>query len=145
MVSAKEFAAATNIVVALHDVRDTDELRNVLARIPQSAPDILVVLNDPFVFTYRKIIVDTVSRLRVPAIYGFREFADDGGMISYGANITETYRGAAGYVDKIFRDAKPADLPVQLPTKYELVINLKTVKAFGLDIPPTLLARADDV
>jgi len=144
-VSAKEFAATNNIAVALHDARDVEELRNVFARIPQSRPDMLVVLNDPFVFTYRKSIVETVSRLRVPAIYGFREFADDGGMISYGADITETYRGAAGYVDKILRGAKPADLPVQLPTKYELVINLKTARALGLEIPPTVLARADMV
>ena len=129
---AKEFAAANDIVVELHDARDVEQLSNALAKIPQSSPDILVVLNDPFVFTYRKPIVDAASRFRLPSIYGFREFVDDGGMISYGVSITDTYRRAAGYVDKVLRGAKPADLPVQLPTKFELVVNLKTAKALGL-------------
>jgi putative tryptophan/tyrosine transport system substrate-binding protein len=142
---AKDFAAANNIVVALHDARDVEELGNALAKITQSGPDIFVVLNDPFMFTYRKSIIDAAGRFRLPAIYGFREFADDGGMISYGTKIADTYRRAAGYVDKILRGAKPADLPVQLATEFELVVNLKTVNALGLTVPPTLLARADEV
>ena len=141
----EEFAAANNIVVASHEARDVEELTSALTRIPESAPDILVVVNDPFVFTYRKTIIDAAARFHIPAIYGFREFAEDGGLISYGANITDTYRRAAGYVDRIIRGAKPADLPVQLPTKFELIINLKTAKALGLEVPPTLLARADEV
>jgi putative tryptophan/tyrosine transport system substrate-binding protein len=144
-VIVKEFAAANNIVVALHEARDAEELTNALTRIPDSAPDILVVLNDPFVFTYRKSIIDAAARFHIPVIYGFREFAEDGGLISYGANITDTYRRAAGYVDRIIRGTKPADLPVQLPIKFELIVNLKTAKALGLEIPPTLLARADEV
>ena len=140
-----EFAAANDIAVELYGARDVDELRRALNQIAQSAQDIFVVLNDPFMFTYRKIIVDTAAQLRLPAVYGYREYADDGGLISYGASITDTYRRAAGYVDKILSGVKPADLPIELPTKFELVINLKTAKALGLDVPPTLLARADEV
>ena len=142
---AKEFAAANDIVVALHDAHDVEELRNALASIPQSAPDALVVLNDPFMFTYRKIVADAARQLGLPAVYGYREYVDDGGMISYGASITDTYRRAAGYVDKILRGAHPAELPIQLPTNFELVVNLKTAKALGVEIPSTLLARADEV
>jgi putative ABC transport system substrate-binding protein len=142
---AKEFAAANDIVVALHDAHDVEELRNALASIPQSAPDVLVVLNDPFMFTYRKIVADAARQLGLPAVYGYREYVDDGGMISYGASITDTFRRAAGYVDKILRGAHPAELPIQLPTNFELVVNLKTAKALGLEIPSTLLARADEV
>jgi putative tryptophan/tyrosine transport system substrate-binding protein len=141
----KEFAAANNIVVALYEARDVEELTSALTRIPDSAPDILVVLNDPFVFTYRKSIIDAAARFRIPAIYGFREFTEDGGLISYGANITDTYRRAAGYVDRIIRGTNPAELPVQLPIKFELLLNLKTARTLGLEIPPTLLARADEV
>jgi putative ABC transport system substrate-binding protein len=83
-----------------------EELKNALATIPQSDPDFLVVLNDPFMFTYRKIIVEAACRFRLPSIYGFREFVDDGEMISYGANISDTYRRAANYVDKVLGGEK---------------------------------------
>ena len=144
--AAKEFAAANNISVALYDARnDVEGLRQALADIPQAASDMLVVLNDPFMFAHRKAIVDAVRRYRIPSIYGFREFVDDGGLMSYGTSITDTYRRAAGYVDRILKGEKPADLPVQLPTKFELVVNLKTAKAVGINVPSTLLARADEV
>ena len=133
--TAKEFAAANDIVVALYDARGIDELRNVLATVPQTDPGFLVVLNDPFMFTYRKVIVDAATRFRLPSIYGFREFVDDGGMISYGVSISDTYRRAASYVDMILRGEKPANLPVQLPTRFELVVNLKTAKALGYAFP----------
>ena len=105
--TAKEFAAANHIVVALYDARGIDELRNVLATVPQSDPGFLVVLNDPFMFTYRKVIVDAATRFRLPSIYGFREFVDDGGMISYGVSISDTYRRAASYVDRISEAKNP--------------------------------------
>jgi ABC-type uncharacterized transport system substrate-binding protein len=133
------------LAVQLYGARDLDELQKALNKIAQSAPDILLVLNDPFMFTYRKFIVDTAAHLRLPAVYGYREYAEDGGLISYGASIIDTYRRAAGYVDKILSGVKPADLPIELPTKFELVINLKTARALGLKIPPSLLARADEV
>ena len=142
---AKEFAAANDIAVELYGARDLEELRSALGSIGQSLPDIFVVLNDPFLLYHRKIIIDTAAQLRLPAIYGFREWVDDGGMISYGASNADTFRRAAGYVDKILRGVKPAELPIELPSKYELIINLNTAKALGLTIPPTLLARADEV
>jgi putative ABC transport system substrate-binding protein len=142
---AKEFASANNIVVASYTARDVEELRNALATIPQSGPDMLVVLNDPLMFAHRKTIVDVAGRLRLPAIYGFREFVDDGGMMSYGASVTDTYRRAAGYVDKILRGTQPADLPVQLPIKFELIVNLRTAKAIGLNLSDSFLLRADEV
>jgi len=143
--TAKEFAAANDIVVTLHDARAVEESKKVLARIPQSDSDILIVLNDPFMFTHRKIIVEAASRFRLPSIYGFSEFVDDGGMVSYGVSITDTYRRAAGYVDKVLKGAQPADLPVQLPTKFELVVNLSTAKAIGFTLPDSFLLRADEV
>ena len=93
----------------------------------------------------RDRIIGLAARYRLPAVYPFRRFATDGGLISYGVDQADLYRRAAGYVDRILKGAKPADLPVQAPTKYELIINMKTAKALGLDIPPMLLARADKV
>jgi putative ABC transport system substrate-binding protein len=142
---AREFATANDIAVILHDAHDVDQLRSELASVAQSASEVLVVLNDPFMFTHRKSIVESAGKSRLPANYGFREYVDDGGLISYGPSISDGYRRAALYVDKILKGAKPADLPVVLPTKIELVINLKTAKALGLEIPPTLLATADEV
>jgi putative ABC transport system substrate-binding protein len=141
----KEFAAANNIQVVLYDAHDVDGLRGTLASISPPMPDILVVLNDPFMFTYRKIVVDAARKLQLPSVCGFREYVDDGGMISYGPSITGTYRRAAGYVDKILKGAKIADLPIELPTKFELVINLTTANAIGLTIPASLLSLADEL
>ncbi len=94
---------------------------------------------------YRDLVIALAARHRLPAVYAFRYFVIDGGLICYGPDRIDQYRRAAGYVDRILKGEKPADLPVQAPTRYELVINLKTAKALGLDLPASVLARADEV
>ena len=96
-------------------------------------------------FNERRHLVDLAAKNRLPAVYPWREFVDAGGLMSYGANVADLYRRAATYVDKILKSAKPADLPIEQPTKFEFVINLKTAKTLGLTIPPSLLGRADEV
>ena len=105
----------------------------------------LYVVADPLVTTNRIRINTLALGARLPTMYGFREYVEAGGLMSYGPNFPDLFRRAADYVDKILRGAKPADIPVEQPTKFDLVINLKTAKALGLDVPPTLLARADEV
>jgi putative ABC transport system substrate-binding protein len=103
------------------------------------------VLTDPIFYSMRGQIVDHAVKNRLPAMYFGSEFADEGGLMSYGPDMTELFRHAASYVDKILKRVKPGDLPVEQPTKFELVINLKTAKQIGLTIPPNVLARADKV
>ena|SRR5215475_3206605 len=105
----------------------------------------LLVLVDPVLGSHRRTIVHLATKARLPAAYGVTTYAEAGGLIVYSANLFDLYRRAAIYVDKILKGAKPADLPVEQPTTFELVINLKTAKALGLTIPPSLLARADQV
>jgi putative tryptophan/tyrosine transport system substrate-binding protein len=138
-------AATFQLTFTFHEARSVNDLEKTLSTIPQFRPDVLIVLNDPFVYTHRKIIVESAGQSRIPAIYGYREYVDDGGFVSYGTNISDTYRRAAAYVDRILRGEKASELPVQNPTRFELVINLKTAKSLDLEVPPMLLARADEV
>ena len=127
------------------NVRDVPEIERALAAFARSSNGSLIVTPSGFASVNRDLIITLAARHRLPAVYFGRYFVNSGGLISYGNDIVDQYRRAAGYVDRILRGEKPADLPVQAPTKYELVINLKTAKALGLEVPPSLLARADEV
>ena len=121
------------------------DLQTAFARLVEARVGALLVAQDPFLVGRRERIVELANRHNLPAVYYQREFAEVGGLVSYGTNFAEGYRQAAAYVSRVLRGEKPADLPVLQPTKFELVINLKTAKALGLTVPPTLLARADEV
>jgi putative ABC transport system substrate-binding protein len=140
-------ATARAIGLALHpqEVREPKDFDAAFAAIIQQRPGGLLVLVDALLNQYKSQIVDFTIHTQLPAVFPFREFAELGGLMSYGPNLPEMFRMAATYVDKILKGAKPADLPIEQPTKFELVINLKTAKALGIDVPATLLARADEV
>jgi putative ABC transport system substrate-binding protein len=126
-------------------VHDASEIEHAVTAFARSSNGGLIVTAIPPSAARRKLIVALAARHRLPAVYPFRYYASSGGLISYGPDTTDPFRRAADYVDRILQGEKPADLPVQAPTKYELVINLKTAKALGLEVPPILLARADEV
>jgi putative tryptophan/tyrosine transport system substrate-binding protein len=127
------------------EVRDPRDFDGAFEALRRQRPDALITVEDPLTFNYMKLIADFAAGQRLPTLHGFREDVAAGALMSYGANLADLFRRAAGYVDKILRGAKPADLPVQQPTKFELVINLRTAKVLGLTVPPSLLARADEV
>src|SRR5262249_49409021 len=127
------------------DVRDAGEIERAVTAFSQSPNGGLLAFGSPGATVHRDLIVTLAAKHRLPAIYSARYFATTGGLISYGPDFLDQHRRAAGYVDRILKGEKPADLPVQAPTKYELVINLKTAKALGIEISSTLLARADEV
>ena len=126
-------------------VRDPGEIERTITTFARENNGGLIVTAGAGVATNRGLIIRLAARYRLPAAYAYRYYVADGGLMSYGPNNIDQYRRAAGYVDRILKGEKPADLPVQAPTKYELVINLKTARALGLEVPPTLLARADEV
>ena len=127
------------------DLRDATEIERAVAAFAQSANGGLVLTASPLSAVHRNLVIALAARYKLPAVYDNRLFVAAGGLISYGPNFPDQYQRAAGYVDRILKGAKPAELPVQLPTKYELIINLKTAKALGRTVPQSILARADDV
>jgi ABC-type uncharacterized transport system substrate-binding protein len=138
-------APALDVEVSPLGVRDVGEIERVIAAFAQRPNGALILVPTALTVINRQLIIDLAARRRLPAIYPYRYFVEAGGLMSYGANEIDQYRLAAGYVDRILKGEKPADIPVAQPTKFELVINLKTAKALGLEIHPTLLARADEV
>jgi putative ABC transport system substrate-binding protein len=138
-------APSLGVEVTPVNLRDAPEIERALADFARTSNGGLIVTGSALSNVHHKLIITLAARHKLPAIYLERSFAAGGGLISYGSDYIDHYRRAAGYVDRILRGEKPADLPVQAPTKYELVINLKTAKALGLEVPPTLLARADEV
>jgi putative ABC transport system substrate-binding protein len=138
-------APSLGVEVSPVNVRDAPEIERGVAAFARSGHGGLIVTGSTLSLVHRELIIALADRHKLPAVYFLRRFVTGGGLISYGADTVDQVRRAAGYVDRILKGEKPADLPVQAPTKYELVINLKTAKALGLTVPPTLLARADEV
>jgi len=141
-----ETVALSNAVQAtLTPVRSSDEIERVLAALGKEPGGGLIVLPSAPITAHSQLIIDLAARYRLPATYAFRRYAMQGGLISYGVNLLSLFRQAAAYVNRVLKGEKPTELPVQAPTKFELVINVKTARQLGLHIPPLLLARADEV
>jgi putative ABC transport system substrate-binding protein len=145
MNSVETAASSLGIHAAAAPAHNAEEIERVLTSLADDPAGGLVVMPDFFNGIHRSLIISAANRLRIPAVYAFRFFAAEGGLASYGIDIIDLFRRGAVYADRILRGALATDLPVQLPTKFELVINLKTAKDLGLEVPPSLLARADEV
>jgi putative tryptophan/tyrosine transport system substrate-binding protein len=143
--SIETAAQSFSIRVTAALLQNRDEIELTLARIGAERGTSLMVPADTFTYTYSEQILALAAHQRIPAIYAFRRFAQDGGLASYSIDVGEQFRQAAFYVDRIFKGAKPAELPIQMPTNFALVINLKATKALGINLSPSLLARADEV
>jgi putative tryptophan/tyrosine transport system substrate-binding protein len=141
----QSIASSLGIEVNPVDMRDAGEIERTIRAFADSGDGGLIVTASAFANVHRELIIKLAAQQKLPAIYFARYFVDDGGLMSYGTNLVDQFRQAATYVDRILRGEKPANLPVQAPTKYDLVINLKTAKILGLTVPPALLARADEV
>jgi len=138
-------ASSFGVEVTPVNVRDSGEIEHAIAAFVRTSRDGLIVTGSALTVFHRDLIVTLAAQYKLPTVYFQRTFVASGGLISYGADVVDQYRRAAGYIDRILKGEKPADLPVQAPVKYELVINLKTAKALGLEVPATVLARADEV
>jgi putative ABC transport system substrate-binding protein len=141
----QSMAPSLAIEATVINVREAGEVERTLTGFARSPNGGLIVTPGALAVSHSELIISVAARHKLPAVYFRRYFVAYGGLVSYGYDIVQQYRGVAGYVDRILKGAKPADLPVQAPTKYQLAINMKTAKALGLEIPPTLLARADEV
>jgi putative ABC transport system substrate-binding protein len=141
----QSIAPALGVELRPISVRDAGEIKRAITAFAHGSNGGLIALGGSGTAVHRALIIRLAAELRLPAVYPYRYYVADGGLISYGPDNIDLYRRAAGYIDRILKGEKPADLPVQAPTKYELVINLKTAKTLGLEIPPTVLARADEV
>jgi putative tryptophan/tyrosine transport system substrate-binding protein len=138
-------APSVGVDVTPIDLRDAAEIERAVTAFAQSANGGLILTASPLSALHRNLIITLAARYKLPAVYEERSFVAAGGLVSYGPNFIDQYRSAAGYVDRILKGEKPADLPVETPTKYELIINLKTAKALGLTVPQSILARADEM
>jgi putative ABC transport system substrate-binding protein len=143
--AAEAAAASLGVAVTAASVQDVGGIERAVAAFASESDTGLIIFPHPLTISNRALLHTLALRHRLPAIYPYKYFAADGGLLSYGPDQVDQWRGAATYVDRILKGEKPGDLPVQTPTKYEFVINLKSAKALGLDIPPMLLARADEV
>jgi putative ABC transport system substrate-binding protein len=141
----EEAAQTLGIPLKAHGVDGPDDFARAFSAIVADRAGAVLVATSPMFFGHRRQLADLAQKHRLPIMFAFREYAEAGGLMAYGPSYTELFQRAAGYVDRILKGAKPADLPVEQPTKFELVINLKTAKALGLTIPPSVLARADEV
>jgi len=141
----QSIAPSVGIEVTPFDMRDADEIERAVKGFAHSEDGGLIVTASAFANVHRELLIALAARYKMPAIYFARYFVDDGGLMSYGTDLVDQFRQAATYADRILKGEKPADMPVQAPTKYDLVINLKTAKALGLSVPPSLIARAHEV
>ena len=142
-----QVAAKASAVTIQHlvEIRREADFEQAFATITKAPPHALIVLGDRSLLAHRKRIIEFSAAKRLPTMYPYREYVDAGGLMSYATSNIDLFRSAAAYVDKILKGANPADLPVEQPTKFELVINLKTAKKLGIDVPSRLIARADEV
>jgi putative ABC transport system substrate-binding protein len=145
LLRAAEAGAPAGVKVVALGVHNSGEIERAVTEFAAESNGGLIAAPHAITLANRDVIIELAARYRLPAVYALRLFATMGGLVSYGANSIEVFRQGASYVDRILKGAKPADLPAQFPTKYELVVNLKTAKALGLALPPRLLARADEV
>jgi ABC-type uncharacterized transport system substrate-binding protein len=143
--ATREAARRLGLELRLFEARNPEEVERAFSAAAAAAANAIVVFDDPFIHSHRARIVALAAQHRLPAVYGTREMADDGGLIAYGPHRPDLYRRSAIYVDKILKGAKPADLPVEQPTRFELILNLKAAKALGLAVPTIMQQRADEV